>query len=551
MNEFIASMNWLRSAHSIKFGADIRFRETGETASPPGENAFGRWNFGPDFSRNPLSPGGTGDTMATMLLGFPSVVRRDVFTAGTGTLNTTESDFYLRDEWRVRSNLTLNLGLHYEINTPFKEKNDIWANFDPTTAKQLIAAKDGVSRTAGIGTDYTAWGPRIGFAWTPERRTVLRGGFGMYYEPQGNFNTNIRQFRQPPFGFQVNVPINVNAVPTSRLTDGFPPVTVTPNLLQGPPIYTLRGVTPDFKNGRLMQFNFSVQRELRSDMVMTAGYVGSLGRHLTWSRALNQPDPGPGDLNSRRPYISLLPGVSGISWLETSGTSAYSSMQVAFEKRFSKGFYMLANWTYAHGLDNTGGDGGANGPIPQNPRDRDADWASSNSDIRHRLNVAASYRLPFQFDSFVKHILGGWEAAGIMVYQTGLPFTVTATGSPTNTGAGGRANVVPGADEYPAEKTINRWFNPAAYSVPSAFNWGNVGRNTLRGPSVINFDLTASKKFVITEGKELNFRTEFFNAFNHPQFGLPVSSVGSGNIGSITSTLRSNRQLQFALRLTF
>jgi hypothetical protein len=226
-------------------------------------------------------------------------------------------------------------------------------------------------------------------------------------------------------------------------------------------------------------------------------------------------------------------------------------MQVAFEKRFSKGFYMLANWTYAHGLDNTGGDGGANGPIPQNPRDRDADWASSNSDIRHRLNVAASYRLPFQFDSFVKHILGGWEAAGIMVYQTGLPFTVTATGSPTNTGAGGRANVVPGVDEYPAEKTINRWFNPAAYSVPTAFNWGNVGRNTLRGPSVVNFDLTASKKFAITERTALNFRTEFFNAFNHPQFGLPVSSVGSGNIGSITSTLRSNRQLQFALRLTF
>jgi hypothetical protein len=167
------------------------------------------------------------------------------------------------------------------------------------------------------------------------------------------------------------------------------------------------------------------------------------------------------------------------------------------------------------------------------------------------VNVAVSYRLPFQISSPLRHVFGGWETAGIMVYQTGLPFTVTAPGSPTNTGAGGRANVVPGVDPYPEEKTINRWFNAAAFSQPTAFNWGDAGRNTLRGPSLINFDLTASKKFPLGEGRELNFRTEFFNAFNHPQFGLPSSTIGSGNVGTITSTLRSNRQLQLALRLTF
>jgi hypothetical protein len=551
MHEIIVNMNWLRATHNVRFGVDIRRRRTGETASPPGESAFGRWNFGPDFARNPASPAGTGDTMATMLLGFPTVIRRDVFTAGTATLRTTESNFYVRDEWRATPTLTLQFGLHYEINTPFVEDDDIWANFDPVTGRQLLAGKDGVSRTAGINTDYSSWGPRVGFAWTPERRTVLRGGFGVFYEPQGNYATNIRQFRQPPFGFQVNVPINVNTIPTNRLADGFPTVVATPNLQQGPPIYTLRGVTPDYRNGRLMQFNFSAQRELRSDMVFTLGFVGSLGRRLTWARPLNQPDPGPGDLNSRRPYIGILPGVSGITWQETSGTSAYTSMQAAFEKRFSAGFYMLANWTWAHGLDNTGGDGGANGPIPQDPRNRDADWASSNSDIRHRVNVAASYALPFRISSPVRYVLGGWEMAGIMVYQTGLPFTVTAPGSPTNTGAGGRANVVSGVDPYPENKTINLWFNPSAFSQPTAFNWGDAGRNTLRGPSLINFDLTASKKFPLGERRELNFRTELFNAFNHPQFGLPSATIGSGNVGTITNTLRSNRQLQLALRLTF
>jgi hypothetical protein len=549
MHEFIGNVNWLRGTHNIKYGVDIRRRRTGETASPPGESAFGRWNIGPDWTRNPASPGGTGDTMASMLLGLPTVVRRDVFSAVTATLRTWENNFYIRDEWRALRNLTLNIGLHYEINTPFVEDNDIWANFDPATGRQLIAGKDGVSRTGNINTDYTAWGPRVGFAYTPEKRTVVRGGFGVFYEPQGNFNTNIRQFRQPPFGFQVNLPINVNAVPVTYLRDGFPPVTTTPNLLQGPPIYTLRGVTPDFRNGRLMQFNMAVQRELGANMVATLGYVGSLGRRLSWARPLNQPDPGPGALDPRRPFINVLPGVSGIAWLESSGTSSYHSMQ---------GFYMLANWTYAKGMDNVGGDGGANGPVPQDPRNRDADWAPSNSDIRHRVNVASTYQLPFgpgrrflNQKNVASYILGSWDVSGIMVYQTGFPFTVTAPGSPTNTGAGTRADIVPGQPLYPEEKTIARWFNPAAFSTPTPFNWGNASRNLLRGPSTINFDLTAAKRFPFGESRDLTFRAEFFNAFNHPQFGLPAAAVGSGNIGTITNTLRANRQIQLALRFVF
>jgi hypothetical protein len=496
--------------------------------------------------------------MAAMLLGFPTVIRRDVFTAGTATLRTTESNFYVRDEWRALRNLTLQIGLHYEINTPFVEDDNVWANFDPATGTQLIAGRNGVSRTGNIDTDYRAVGPRVGFAYTPQTKTVVRGGFGIFYEPQGNFNTNIRQFRQPPFGFQVNVPINVNSVPVNRLSDGFPTVVTTPNLLQGPPIYTLRGVARDYRNGQLMQFNFGVQRELSGSMVVTVGYVGSLGRRLSWSRPLNQPDPGPGALDARRPYINILPGVSGIGWLESSGTSSYNALQASFERRLAQGFYLLANWTWSKGLDNVGGDGGANGPLPQDPRNRDADWGPSNSDIRHRVNVAGAWQLPvgpgrrwFNRSNVASYILGGWDLSGVMVLQTGLPFTVTAPGSPTNTGAGGRADIVPGQPLYPQEQTLSRWFNPAAFATPSSFNWGNAGRNTLRGPGTTNFDFTAAKRFELAEARELMFRAEFFNALNHPQFGLPAAAVGSGNIGTITSTSRSNRQIQLAARLTF
>ena len=558
MHEVIGNMNWQRGSHNILFGADIRWRRASETASPPGQSAFGRWNFSPAWTRNTVNAGGTGDTMAAMLLGFPDAIVRDVFTPGTAVLRATESNFYIRDEWRAKRNLTLNIGLHYEINTPFVEDDNVWANFDPATGTQLLAGQNGVSRTGNIKTDYLAIGPRVGFAYTPQSKMVVRGGFGLFYAPQGNAGTNIRQFRQPPFGFQVNVPINVNGVPVNRLTDGFPTVVTTPNLTQGPPIYSLMGVDPDYRNMQMTQFNLAVQRELDSRTVLTLGYVGSLGRYLAWARPLNAPDPGPGALDPRRPYINHLPGVANINWLESSGTSEYNSMQVSVERRFDRGFYLLSNWTWAKSFDNAGGDGGAGGPVPQDPLNRDADWGPSNSDIRHRVNVAGTWELPFGMgrkwlheENIASYVLGGWDFSGIMVYQTGLPFTVTAPGSPTNTGRGGRADVVPGQPLYPENQTITQWFNPAAFSTPTAFNWGNSSRNMLRGPGRTNVDLTLAKRFRLGQQRVLTFRTEVFNAFNTPQFALPAAAVGSGNIATITSTARANRQIQLALRLTF
>ena len=553
MHELIANVSTLKGAHNLKYGVDLRFRTAGETASPPGESAFGRWNFDPAYTRNPASPGGTGDTVATMILGFPLALRRDVFLPGTATLNTNELNFYFRDEWRVNSKLTLNLGLHYEINTPFVEKKNQWVNFDPATGKQLVAGVNGVSDTGNINTDFKAWGPRISFAYQLNKKTVFRGGYGLFYEPQGNFNTSIRQFRQPPFGFVVNIPFSGNDVPTRRAADGFPLTTQVPDLTRGPAFYALRGVTPNYRNGQLQQFNFTAQREVGKDMVVTLGFVGSAGALLSWQRNINQPDPGAGAIDPRRPYAAQLPGVTGIAWLESSANSAYTSLQLSFEKRYSKGLYLLSNWTWAHGLDNVGGDGGANGPVPQDPRNRRADWSSSNSDMRHRVNFAASYLLPFgqSLTGPAKYVFQGWELGALSVIQSGLPFTVTVPGSPSNTGAASRANAIAGADPSVPNQSITNWFNPAAFSVPPAFTWGTLGRNTLRGPGIFNIDLSASKKFKFSEARRLEFRAEFFNSMNHPQFGLPAATIGVGGVGTITSTQRANRQIQFALRYAF
>ncbi len=552
MHEAIANVSSLKGKHNIKYGIDFRFRTTGETASPPGESAFGRWNFDPAYSRNPASPGGTGDTVATMLLGFPIAIRRDVFAAGTATLRTEEYNFYARDEWRINNRLTLNIGLHYEINTPFRENDNQWVNFDPVIAQQMIAGTPGISRTTNIATDYSSWGPRVSIAWQATRKTVIRTGYGLFYEPQGNFATNIRQFRQPPFGFVVNIPNSGNDIPTRNTSQGFPIGTAVPDLTRGPAFYALRAVALNYRNGQVQQFNFSAQQELSKDTVATVGFVSSAGALLSWGRNINQPDPGPGAIDPRRPYNSVLPGVTGIAYLESAANSFYSSMQTSIEKRYSKGLYLLGNWTWSHGLDNVGGDGGANGPLPQDPRNRRADWASSNSDMRHRVNLAANYDIPGpSISSPWRFIAGGWQVGGIMVLQSGLPFTVTVPGSPANTGSGSRANPVAGIDPIPESQSLSRWFNPAAFSTPPAFTWGTLGRNTLRGPAIYNVDLSAAKRFQFTEQVRLEFRSEFFNSMNHPQFGLPAGQIGVATAGTISSTQRANRQIQFALRLVY
>jgi hypothetical protein len=558
MHEAVVNLSTLKGNHSLRFGTDLHFRGVGETASPPSESLFGRWNFDPSYTRNPASPGGTGDAIATMLLGNPLVLHRDVFLPGSASLRTNELDFYVKDDWRISKTLTLNLGLHYEINTPFTEAHNYWVNFNPVTGQQLVAGQNGVSATANINTDYKAIGPRVAFAWQPTQKTVIRGGYGLFYDPQGNAGSNIRQERQPPFDFIVNLTETGNDVPSLFVSQGFPVIKTAPSLTQGPPLYSLKGVTPDYRNAQVQQFNVSAQRELSNDLVFTIGFVGSAGAHLSWAPNINQPNPGPGAIDPRRPYAAMLPGITAITWLESAGNSSFSSMQVSLEKRLSKGFYLLSNWTWSHGLDNALSDGGTPGPVPQDPTNRRADWATSNSDIRHHVNIAATYQLPFgpnkQFangKSMGSYVVRDWEVAAIAVMQSGLPYTVTVAGSPSNTGASSRANPVSGVSPTPAQQSISQWFNPAAFTTPAAFTWGTLGRDSQNGPALYNLDTAVSRKFVLGEHRDLSFRWEMFNAPNHPQFGLPASTVGVGGAGTITSTQRSNRQMQFALKLAF
>ncbi len=558
MIENIGDVSVQRGSHNFKFGVDARHREISETASPPGQSAFGRFNFDGSFTNNPLSPNGTGNSIASMLLGFPSTTVRDLFIPEVAHVFTNETNFYVRDEWRATKSLTLNLGVHYEINTPFREANNYWANVDPVTGALLLAGKNGVSNTANVRTDYSAIGPRVGFAYQLNDKTVMRGGYGIFYDPQGNAGTTIRQERQFPFDLIYSLTPG-SLFPGNTVSQGFITLSQIEPLNLNNPFGSLKAIAFDFRNASIQQFNYGIQRQITSSSVITVTYVGTLGRHLTWTMPIDQPAPGPGNIQARRPFNALYPKVTSISYLESAGNSEFESLQTVFEKRMGHGLYFNANWVWSHSLDNAPYDGGADGPVPQNPLNRRADWASSNNDVRHRLNVYATYELPFgpgkRFSSgssaFNRYVVGGWQVDGITVMQSGQPFTVTTASAPTNTGQSGRADVVSGTPNYPANQGPSLWFNPAAITTPQPYNWGDSGRNILTGPRAINFDFTAEKKFLFSETKQLWFRSEFFNAFNHPQFALPASTIGSTGVGTISATARPSRQIQFALKLLF
>lgn len=527
-------------SHSFKMGAALIRRIALGLQDNIGEGSF---SFGAGY------PG--------LVAGFFSSVSRNN-NLYPPYYQTWEPSAYFQDDWHFSSKLTLNLGARYDVFTPFTEVHNHISNFDPTCVCIIQAGVNGVSRTAGVLTDYSNFAPRVGFSYSVTGKTVLRGGIGLAFFPQ-NLTASASLKNQPyvaTYGTfnSVNAPAGFN-----RLANGLPlPTANSATNLSGP--------IPDaedkhFRSGYLEQMNLAVQQDVMGNTV-TVAYVGALGRHLIQKITdFNNEMPNTGGAASLRRFYTQIPNVSTIYYMMSGGASSYHSLQASVERRFSKGFGYSANYTLAQNLDNTstlsgGGGGGNNQVLATLNLD---DYGNADLDQHNRIVVAGNYALPF--GASAKGLKGtlvkGWQFNVINVWATGLPTNPVNSSNRSNTspnGSADRPNYAPGFTSGRINHpTISEWFNTSAYVNQPIGTLGNTRRNQIFGPHYRHVDASLFKTFSMFRESNLQFRAEGYNLANQANFSNPGTTVGNSTFGTITSTQPNYtpRIFQFALRLQF
>jgi len=533
--QIVDNLSWIRGAHALKFGADIRRLLDDATTN--------NW----PFSQIAFTGDITGNAAADYMLGFP---RTTLTPEGVPVSKIRQWRYgaYIQDDWKATSHLTLNLGLRYDFFGQPHEINGVTRTLRFDLGPQPVLWPDPGQAADIYKNEYLYFSPRFGFAWRLPRNTVARGGYGIFYSAAQFDNMNILQLNPPTAGsLTVTNPVT-NPVAT---IDNPVPASLYP----GNPIFNVVSIPQDRqrRNAYMQNFNFQLSHQFTSSDVLEVGWVGSKGTHVDTSlNNFNQPNPGPGDIQSRRPY----PQYARIRMIAPDTNTNYHSLQSRFEHRFSRGISLTAAYTWSHLIDDAGQTINNGGCQCQDPRHRGyAERASSVLDQRHRATIGYLYEIPFRRTSqgVVGAILGGWQTGGILTFASGLPFNVLQSGdSQNNDGLWERPNLVAGQNVNLPNQDPSQWFNTAAFSR-AVLMYGNSPRDPLVGPGTKTLDLSASKTFKPPklESHYLMFRAEFFNALNTPQFSNPGGTLGTGTFGRVTSTSIPNRQIQLALKYSF
>jgi len=474
---------------------------------------------------------------------------------------------FFQDDFKVRQNFTLNLGMRWEYTSPVVEVKDRQANFELYSGKLLLAGRDGNSR-ALYEPFYKGFEPRIGFAWTPglfENKFVVRAGYGITQYMEGT-GSNLRLPLNSPFFLEVEK----NFDPTSGpgiIASGFADVIPTPGTVAG----QIRVWDPNLRPQFTQQYNLALEYQLSNATSISAAYVGHRATHLVAPTDWNQPLPDPGppstwrSLDARRPLAGVRPGVTQISGTESWAVSNYNSLQVSARQRSSKGLEFLLSYTLSKTLtDNLGyyGSAGvrAQGAYSANNYNRHGyNYGPAFFDATHNFTWAGTYDLPFGkgrafgggWNSLTNGLLGGWALGSILQFRSGFPITVTAADQSLQGGRGSaRPNLI--GDPTLDNRTLDRWMDAAAFSLPAQGTFGSAGVGVLRAPGYKNLDISLSKKFNLTESKYFDFRAEFFNFTNTPSFAPPAADLSApATFGRITDTVSNPRNLEFALKFHF
>jgi hypothetical protein len=406
-----------------------------------------------------------------------------------------------------------------------------------------------------MNTSHRDFAPRIGIAYSPDSKTVIRTGWGVFYNQDiGNAYFDLAR--------------NIAGRVTLTATNGTPNLFFN-NVVPGgagaianvPSPFTYC-MAPDHHTTYVMQFLFNVQRQVTPDLALEAGYLGGLSRHLQGFQNVDQGIPGPGTANSRLPY----PGFSNIQYVQDGGTGDYNSLSVKVTRWFQQGFSVIGSYTWAKSIDTTSGlrTQGFDTLYPQNSYCLACERGLSSFDTRHRIVASVVYELPVGRDKLlnitnpvVNAIVGGWQLGGTLTLQSGMPGTLTIGGvDNANTAEGGydRPNAT-GISPYLPNPTPSRYWNLAAYVEAPSGQFGNVGRNTIIGPGIFNLDADLHKQFRMpySEHHTLEFRFEVFNALNHPNWGMPnLNVIAKGQaFGTVTGTATAMRQIQLGMKYLF
>lgn len=589
----------VRGNMTLKFGGEFRVRQnqpaTGNV-SAKGQYQYGTQNGGflsGNYSGIPIGPLDSGSSYANLLLGNPPAHVDRAVPGGPYFQSGHEISFFVQDDWKVNQDLTLNLGLRYDIFTPFTERYDRQLNFVPEQ-NALVRAGGGVPR--GLrNTDKNNFGPRIGFAWSglkSDKTFVVRGGYGLLFATDaanigafavdqpfnggGSYTCNINQFGAAPcaqfpvdFNLDTSLPLPPNVFLAGPV---FPASTISQNV---------SGVDLNLKDEMYHQLNLTLQWEFRPNWLAEAAYVGNFGRNLLIDRNLGT-DPG------RGPGARIVPNLAFVNFTDDLGRLSYNALQTKLEKRFSGGLSILTTYTWAHAIDNGPGrfPGNSNPGRdlygPNNPLNLDLERGNSDLDIRHRFTFADVYDLPFgrgrrfgtDWHRAVDFFIGGWQWNNIITIQSGPTYTI-------NFGEGGpRPNLIGDPTPTPEQRARRMEFNPAAFAPPNirvfpnepSPVYGSLGRNTFRGDRQEFWDMSFFKNFRLGENFNIQARMQIFNVANHVVRNVPARNIEPcftagafdaakcannstdnrfGNHIGIDTSAQRQRQIEWGLRLVW
>ena len=583
--EFTDNVSWLRGGHSFKLGASIRYDQFNQVG-----NQFSRGSFAFDgratgSATGAATPGGA--AFADFLLGYMRTAESAVALATT-EFRAISQAYYFTDTWRVRDDMTLDLGIRYEYVPPWLDKGgtlinaylpyrdtgapvadlsrhpvlvrigegDFYEDSPIRFAPNIQTSRDGRLGGRLIDDDKLNFAPRVGWAWTPAEAWSVRAGAGIFYmqdtgNPRFDMARNAagrRQDTSDPLLLNLNwdAPFFGSG---SNACGAQPPLVCVSN-------HYVLGNMYDRTTPYMFQYVLNFQRQLGRVSAIEIGYLGSRSKRLERMFDANEVTPGPGSPQSRRPY----PEFTKIQEIGNVAEARYNSLALKFTRRLNRGFSLLAGYTLSKSEDNGSGIRVLNGDalFPQNSNCFECEWGPSIFDVRHRLGVSLLYELPFGPDKPMLQtgvpaaILGGWQISAIVNKSSGFPRDPQVGTDVPNTGAQTyRPNLVSGQDPNDGEKNVQQWFNTAAFSRPDAFTYGNAGRNIVIGPGIFNTDMSLMRNFNFGGGRFLQFRLEAFNLFNHPVWGDPIMSMASPIYGTINSTRTPMRELQIGVKFSF